>query len=98
MAVAPNPDFLSQVARKFPDPEAALILVADADGRPDSGAQDALELLDEEGYGRLVGVVGGFRKFLRVFDMKLARRPSRGAFVEDPFSEGSSQGMFAGES
>ena len=30
--------------------------------------------------------------------MKLARRPSRGAFVEDPWSDGSSQGLFAGES
>lgn len=45
-----------------------------------------------------MGLMGGFRRFLRVWDMKLARRPSQGAFVEDPFSEGSSQGMFAGES
>ncbi|KAI8467074.1 MAG: hypothetical protein J3K34DRAFT_482510 [Monoraphidium minutum] len=94
----PNPDFLKEVARRFPDAEAARLLVADADGRPDSGAMAALEALDDAGYGRLVGMVGGFRRFLWFFDMKLARRPPVGAFVEDPWAEGSSQGMFAGES
>ncbi len=43
-------------------------------------------------------MVGGFRSFWRTFDAKLNRRPSRGAFVEDPMSAGSSQGIFAGES
>jgi hypothetical protein len=93
-----NEGFLSEVARRFPDRESARLLVADADGRPGSGAQEALELLDDSGYACLVGLVGGMRRFMRVFDMKLARRPTRGAFVEDPWSEGSSQGMFAGES
>ena len=45
-----------------------------------------------------VGVIGGFNAFWRVFDAKLARRASRGAFLEDPLAEGSSQGIFAGES
>lgn len=45
-----------------------------------------------------VGLVGGFNAFWRRFDAKLQRRPSRGAFLEDPYSPGSSQGMFAGES
>jgi hypothetical protein len=86
------------VARRFPDREGAQLLIADADGREGSGAQEALEDLEAAGYARLVGLVGGLRRFLRVFDMKLARRPATGAFVEDEFSSGSSQGIFAGES
>ncbi len=45
-----------------------------------------------------VGMIGGFAAFSKVFDAKLARRASRGAFVENPLAKGSSQGAFAGES
>jgi hypothetical protein len=84
------------VAKRFPDRDAATILLADADGR--SGGQEALSVLEDAGYINLAGLAGGFKRFSRVFDMKLARRPSQGAFVEDPFAAGSSQGLFAGES
>lgn len=48
-----------------------LLLVADANGR--SGGPEALELLENAGFVNLVGVIGGFSAFWRVFDAKLAR-------------------------
>eukprot|EP00955_Chlamydomonas_euryale_P092873 364743-Chlamydomonas_euryale.AAC.72 len=96
VTVSDNENFLRDVMQKIPDKSKAALLVADADGR--SGGMEALEVLDRAGYENLVGVVGGFRKFWRVWDAKLARRPARGAFREDPWSNGSSQGIFAGES
>ncbi|KAG1654888.1 hypothetical protein FOA52_006532 [Chlamydomonas sp. UWO 241] len=91
-----NEAFLGEVAKRFPDKEKVQLLVADKDGR--SGGMEALDLLESAGYENLVGIAGGFRTFWRVWDAKLARRPSRGAFREDPWSEGNSQGLFAGES
>lgn len=93
---SPNPKFLETCEKLFRDKEASLLLVADSNGR--SGGQEALMLLENAGYVNLVGVVGGFNAYWRVFDAKGARRPSRGAFLEDPMASGSSQGIFAGES
>ena len=95
-----NDKFLDQIARipQLKDKEKALIMVMDLNGREESGGIAALERLESAGYQNLVGVVGGFSSFWRTWDAKLQRRPSRGAFVEDPYSNGSSQGLFAGES
>ena len=74
VSVMENPDFVKEVARRFPNREAAKLLVGDADGRPDSGAMDALALLDEEGYGGLVGRVGVLGRLVRV---RVESRPRR---------------------
>ncbi|GAX76605.1 hypothetical protein CEUSTIGMA_g4051.t1 [Chlamydomonas eustigma] len=91
-----NVNFIVEVQKYFPRKEEALILVGDSNGR--NGGQEALSVLENAGYINLVGVVGGFAAFWRVFDAKLARRASRGAFLEDPWAPGDSQGLFAGES
>lgn len=67
----PNEKFQEQIAKRFPD-KAAKILVACSDGR--SYSMEALETLDEMGYTNLVGLKGGYYAWFRVFDNKLNRR------------------------
>lgn len=68
-----NAEFLEQVQRRFPDLETPLV-VGCSDGR--AYAIEALEALEEAGYTRLVGLKGGFRAWLAVFDSKGRRRRS----------------------
>lgn len=66
-----NEKFEDQIAKRFPD-KSAKILVACSDGR--SYSMEALETLDEMGYTNLVGLKGGYYAWFRVFDNKLNRR------------------------
>jgi hypothetical protein len=52
-----------QVEKRFPNKDAAKLLVACADGRQYS--IDALEALDEAGYINLVGLRGGYYAWFR---------------------------------
>lgn len=66
-----NPNFLTQVRRKFPRQDVPL-LVACSNGARHS--VDALEVLEEAGYTCLVGLKGGYSAFIREFDFKLNPR------------------------
>eukprot|EP00798_Chlamydomonas_sp_ICE-L_P003229 gene3229-13252_t len=88
----PNDKFLEQVTKMFPDKEAALLLVADSTGALDGPAIKVLEMLEDEGYENLVGMQGGYAGWNEVWDRKLARRAPKGAYVEDPWAPGASQG------
>ena len=48
------------MTKLFPDKDAALLLVGDADGKDIGLAIQALEALEEEGYENLVGLQGGY--------------------------------------
>lgn len=79
-----NPDFVSQVEKKFPDKESKL-LIGCADGK--RYAMDALMALDEAGYTNIVGLRGGFFGWYKAFDNKGVRRKF-GEYAEDMFAAG----------
>eukprot|EP00878_Enallax_costatus_P000376 GHUV01000461.1.p1 GENE.GHUV01000461.1~~GHUV01000461.1.p1 ORF type:complete len:237 (+),score=62.36 GHUV01000461.1:352-1062(+) len=89
LSVGPNPDFLAQVQRKFPNKEAKL-LVACSNGTKYS--LDVLEELDEAGYVNLVGLKGGYQAWFRKFDNKLQRR-RYGEYAEQYTHDGDSCGI-----
>ncbi|KAK9808139.1 hypothetical protein WJX73_001091 [Symbiochloris irregularis] len=79
-----NPDFVSQVEKKFPDKDTKL-LIGCSDGR--RYAMDALMALDEAGYTNIVGLKGGFFGWYRAFDNKGVRRRF-GEYAEDMYARG----------
>ena len=76
-----NPDFMSEVRRIFPDPQAARIIVCCSDGR--NRAIQALEALDAAGYVNIVGLRGGYNMWNRTWDAKMRRRNLPGVFQEE---------------
>lgn len=85
-----NPDFVSQVEKKFPDKENTKLLVACSNGRRYS--MDALMALDEAGYVNLVGLKGGYYAWNNKFDNKLGRRRF-GEYQENYIHDGDSCGI-----
>jgi len=75
-----NPDFMSQVAKAFPDKEAKIVISC-SDGR--NRAIQALEALDNAGYVNIVGLKGGYNMWNRMWDSKLRRRDLPGTFKEE---------------
>ncbi|KAL4443416.1 hypothetical protein ABPG75_011153 [Micractinium tetrahymenae] len=69
-----NPAFLAQVARKFRRKDSPII-VACSNGK--SHSIDVLEVLEEEGYTNIVGMMGGFNAFYRTFDNRLNPKDGR---------------------
>ncbi|WIA20153.1 hypothetical protein OEZ86_013798 [Tetradesmus obliquus] len=92
MVKEPNPDFVRQVEKRFPNKDAAKLLIACADGRQYS--IDVLEALDEAGYSNLVGLRGGYYAWFKTFDNKLARRRF-GEYAENYSHDGDSGGIHA---
>lgn len=85
----PNPDFVRQVEKRFPDKEAKLMIACS------NGTQysiSALEALDEAGYINLIGLKGGFRSWFRTWDNKLQRR-RYGEYAENYSHDGDSCGI-----
>jgi len=69
--MARNDAFLAEVAKRFPD-RAAPLVVHCSDGRKRTLA--ALQVLDAVGYTHLVGLRGGFAAFTREYDSKMKWR------------------------
>lgn len=67
----PNPDFIAEVQKRFPKKDAK-ILVGCSDGRKRSIF--GLEALEKAGYTHIVGVKGGYMRWLPIYDSKLRRR------------------------
>ncbi|GAB4816661.1 hypothetical protein N2152v2_003707 [Parachlorella kessleri] len=85
-----NPDFIAMVEKRFPNKDAAKLLVACSNGTAYS--IDALEMLDEAGYVNIVGLKGGYNAWFRTFDNKLGRRRS-GEYAENYTHDGDSCGI-----
>ncbi|KAL4459077.1 hypothetical protein ABPG75_013942 [Micractinium tetrahymenae] len=71
----PNKGFVEEVERRFPSKNTPL-LVGCSDGKAYS--IEALTVLEDAGYTRLVGLMGGFHAWFTVFDSKGRRRRSGG--------------------
>uniref|UniRef100_A0A7S1IQM0 Rhodanese domain-containing protein n=1 Tax=Eutreptiella gymnastica TaxID=73025 RepID=A0A7S1IQM0_9EUGL len=67
-----NLNFLEQIKAKYPDPNAAKLIIMCSDGR--DRALQVLQMLDELGIYHLVGMKGGFNLWDRTFDVKGRRR------------------------
>lgn len=91
MQKSPNPDFVQQVKRKFPNLDTPL-LIGCSDGKTYS--IDALVALEEAGYTHLVGLRGGYYAWFRVFDNNLRRR-RYGEYAENYTHDGDSCGIHA---
>lgn len=89
LSVVPNPDFLAQVQKRFPNKESKL-LIACSNGTKYS--LDVLETLDEAGYVNLAGLKGGYQAWFRTFDNKMQRR-RYGEYAEQYSHDGDSCGI-----
>jgi rhodanese-related sulfurtransferase len=87
-----NAKFLDEVAVRFPDKAAPLLLVC-SDGRRRTLA--ALRALDGAGYSTLAGLQGGFNALTRLYDAKLAPRNVEGDEGRDPWREVEGAAAFA---
>eukprot|EP00667_Euglena_gracilis_P026851 EG_transcript_32712 len=80
-----NPRFLQQLAARFPDPGARLVVVGGADG---ADSREAMAAMWEAGYRTAVEVRGGYKAWCWHFLPNGRRRPPQGTYTIDFSSAG----------